>query len=313
VDHKKPEHGNRGWPSAGFLARWLVGAVVVALLIFAAWLSETYNRLRSFEIQRATGLAAWPALAKVATITQESLSPAGQMIAQTASLTIVIQDFDPARTAVQHVVSEHQGFIAQLSVEGRAGDARVLTVALQVPAERLDAALADLKKLGHVEQESSANEDVSDQHVDLSARLRNARTTEQRLLDLLRQRTGKLEDVLEVEREVARIRLEVEQMERKAANLEHRIRYAAVQLQLREQHREQLAREPFSTRTELWNAFAGGYRNLIEGALGFVMFLLRYGPSLLFWTLILFWPTRFAWRRWRAARATGLGSSVGEL
>lgn len=221
------------------------------------------------------------------------------MIVQTASLTIVAQGFDEARAAIERIASQNQGYIVQLTVGGETGAARQLKATLRVPAEHLEAALAELRKLGHIEQESRSNEDVSKQYVDLQARLKNARATEQRVLDLLRQRTGKLEDVLEAERELARIREEIEVKERQRANLEHQVRYATVQVQIREQYREQLGASPFSMGTQLWNAFAAGYRNLVGGAFGVLLFLLQYGPSVVFWSVLLVLPTYLGWRRWR--------------
>jgi hypothetical protein len=56
-------------------------------------------------------------------------------------------------------------------------------------------------------------EDVSEEFVDLTARAANGRRLEERLVDLLRTRTGKLQDVLTVERELARVREEIERID----------------------------------------------------------------------------------------------------
>ena len=52
--------------------------------------------------------------------------------------------------------------------------------------------------------------------------------------------------------------------------------------------------------TRLRNSLVNGYHNAVEGVIGLVAFLLQYGPSLLFWS-VLYYPARLAWRRWRAA------------
>ena len=56
-------------------------------------------------------------------------------------------------------------------------------------------------------------EDVGEEFVDVSARMENARRLEQRLVTLLASRTGKLSDVLAVERELARVREDIERYE----------------------------------------------------------------------------------------------------
>ena len=71
---------------------------------------------------------------------------------------------------------------------------------------QLEAALAELKKLGRVEDEAQGGEEVTQQYVDLQARLANGKHTEQRLSEILRTRTGKLQDVLKDELEIDRVR-----------------------------------------------------------------------------------------------------------
>ena len=124
----------------------------------------------------------------------------GPMIVRTASLVLVAKDFPATRAALERIVVTYGGYLANLTTSSPSGEAQGLTAAVRVPAAKLDAALAELKKLGRVEQESQSGEEVTQQYVDLVARLKNARATEQRLVQVLQQRTGKVRDVLEVER-----------------------------------------------------------------------------------------------------------------
>ncbi len=139
----------------------------------------------------------------------------GPMIIRTAQLSLITKEFDSARSALETILKRHRGYVGDLKVAGSAGSGRTITTTLRVPADQLDTSLAELKTLGRVESESQSGQDVTSQYIDLQARLGNARNTEQRLTDLLRQRTGKLSDVLEVEQEVDRVRGEIEQMREK--------------------------------------------------------------------------------------------------
>ena len=223
----------------------------------------------------------------------------GPMIVRSAHLTLVTKDFDSSRSAVERIVREHQGYVAQLNVIGATGSARYLTATLRVPSAQLRAALAQLKQLGKVMQESQSGEEFTQQYVDLNARLSNARTTERRLAEILRNRTGKVTDVLEVEREIARVRGQIERMDAERKNLENRVGYATVEIQLQEEYKAEIEMAPPSTGNRLWNATVEGYRGVAESALGLALALLRYGPSLLFWAVLLFWPARFIWKRLR--------------
>lgn len=221
------------------------------------------------------------------------------MIARGAQLSLTTKDFAKTRQALEEILKRHKGYIGQLNVNGPSGAGRTLDATLRVPATELDAALAELKKLGHVEQESQSGEEVTRQYVDLEARLTNARNAEQRLTALLRERNGKMQDVLSVEKEITRVRGEIESMEAERKNLGARVEFAMVHVTISEEYKAQLQIGPDSGWTRLGNAAVEGYRNMVEGVLGAAQFLLSVGPSLMLWTVLLFWPARAAWRRLR--------------
>jgi hypothetical protein len=228
----------------------------------------------------------------------------GPMIVQTASLTILATNYDEARAAIEKLAAAHGGYVEKLDAKAQTGNARHLTAALRIPTKQLEEFLVDVRKLGHVEEETRSNEEVSDQYVDLQARLKSARATEQRLIELLGTRTGKLQDVLEAERELARIRGEIESMQGQSTILVHRVNYATVQVDLNEEYRQVLGSGTISTGTKIRNAMVEGFTNLRDGAVGLLVFVFAVGPSLLFWLAILLVPGWFAWKRFRArARA----------
>jgi hypothetical protein len=223
----------------------------------------------------------------------------GPMIVQTASLNILATNYDEASAAIEKLAAAHGGYVEKLDAKAQTGNARELSAALRIPTKQLDGFLADVRKLGHVEEETRSNEEVSDQYVDLQARLKSARATEQRLIELLGTRTGKLQDVLEAERELARIRGEIEGMQGQSAILVHRVNYATVQVELSEEYRQILGSGTVSTGTKIRNAAVEGFTNLEEGAVAVVVFVFAVGPSLLFWLAILLVPGWFAWKRFR--------------
>ncbi len=231
------------------------------------------------------------------------------MIARTAELKLVVVKFDEARQGMDRVLAEHKGYVAHLSASAESDSARVLTASLRVPADQLDACIAELKKLGRVTQELQAGEEVTRQHQDLTARLKNSRNTEVRLNDVLRQRDGKITDVLDVEKESARVRGEIEQMEAERQILEHRVDFATIDLRLTEEYKAQLNLPAPSVATQLRNATINGFRSASESVLGIVLFFAESGPTLLLWLVILFVPARLLWRRYQRAHA--LSSSLG--
>jgi hypothetical protein len=180
---------------------------------------------------------------------------------------------------------------------------RTLQASLRIPASQLVAALTELKALGRVEAETHNGEEVTQQHVDLVARLKNSRDTEQRLQAILLQRTGKISDVLSVEQEIARVRGEIEQMEAEQQTLEHRVNFATIDLKLAEEYKAQLNSPALPVASQVRNASVNGFRNAFESLLALILFFAEAAPTLLLWLTFLSVPAWFFWRRYRRSLA----------
>ena len=222
------------------------------------------------------------------------------MIARTAGLTLVAKDFDKTRASMEEILKRHGGYIGELNVSAPADAGRTLTATLRIPAPQLEAALAELKQLGQVENESQGGEEVTAQYVDLAARLANAQHTEKRLTEILSSRTGKLQDVLKVELEIDRVRGEIEQMQAEKKELTKRVAFATLNATVKEEYKAKLQGAPPSTGSRFRNAAVDGYNTVVEGLIDVGLFLLSSGPSLLIWAAILFFPVRWLWRKLRA-------------
>jgi hypothetical protein len=230
------------------------------------------------------------------TFSAERASPA-PMLAKTSQLVLITREFDKSRGALEDILKRHRGYFGQLDVAAPVSGPRTLTATLRVPSDQLDPTTAEIKKLGQVESESQSGEEVTQQYVDLDARLTNARNTEQRLTTLLHDRTGKMSDVLSVEQEIDRVRGSIEQMEAQKKTLVNRVDFATLNVTLREASQAQFS--PHSTWTRFRDAASEGYESLVDGVVAVAVFLLAYGPSLFLWGGISLLIARFAWRRWR--------------
>jgi hypothetical protein len=121
---------------------------------------------------------------------------------------------------------------------------------------------------------------------------------EQRLSAVLKQ-AGKMQDVLAVEKEITRVRGEIETMDAERKAISKRVEFATINVKITEEYKAQL-QAPDSIGTRLSNAAVAGYRHVADGAIGVAEFGLEYGVSIAIWIALLFWPARWAWRRYRA-------------
>jgi hypothetical protein len=234
-------------------------------------------------------------------------APSAPMIARTISLFLVAKDFASSRAALESILARHHGYAASLTASTQQNAARSLQASLRIPAAELNAAVTELKSLGRVENENQTGEEVTQQHADLVARLKNSRETEQRLQAILLQRTGKISDVLAVEQEIALVRGEIEQMEAEQKGLEHRVAFATVDLNLAEEYKAQISSPSPAVSTRIHNAGVRGYKDAVEDLLGMVLLFAEYGPTLLIWLTFLVpaaWLVRRRWHRISAARSS---------
>jgi hypothetical protein len=142
-----------------------------------------------------------------------AFDPASRLIVRTGQASIEVDSLESSMAELRRVVQRVGGFVADASVQSGRNQLRSATLELKVPASRFDELTQGLEPLGRLQFVNVGAEDVSEEFVDLTARVANGRRLEDRLVELLRTRTGKLQDVLSVERELARVREEIERME----------------------------------------------------------------------------------------------------
>jgi anti-sigma factor RsiW len=254
-------------PTAGGSAGGVVGGVVGGL-------------------SGAEATSAPPArFAAVPQATESVAAPRTPAIIRTATLRLIAKDFSEVRESVEGLITRANGFIDKMTVTGEASSQRQLIARLRVPGDRLADALSRLRQLGAVVEDTQGSDDVTDQIVDLDARITNARATEKRLSEILQNRTGRLSDVLEVERELARVRLDIERLDAEKTNLARRVSYATIDLTIVEERKT--AESPLTLGTRIRLAALDGIENVQDTLLGLLLFALRAGPSLLLWTVLL--------------------------
>lgn len=164
----------------------------------------------------------------------QAAADAVAMVIRTANASLEVRAVDSAMVRLRTLAQSLGGFVANESVSGGKEQPRTAMLELKIPAPRFDQAIAGLTPLGRVEHVSVNTEDVGEEYVDIQARIANARRLETRLIDLLRTHTGRLQDLLAVERELARIREEIERFEGRARFLRTRVSMSTLSVHLHE-------------------------------------------------------------------------------
>jgi hypothetical protein len=135
------------------------------------------------------------------------------MIIRTGQASLEVDSLEVAVAMVRQLAERVGGYVANSQMQLGASQFRTAMLEIKVPAARFDELAGGLAPIGRVEYVNVSAQDVGEEFTDITARVANGHRLEARLIDLLATRTGKLSDVLEIERELARVREEIERME----------------------------------------------------------------------------------------------------
>lgn len=162
--------------------------------------------------------------------------PGALLLIKTADLTVEVSDIDQGFEEIYKIAAAEKAIVTKtgrsVTEEGVASG----TVQLKVLPERFDETMAALRKVGRLVNESSSSEDVTARYVDLKARLENAEAARQRYLDILATKSGSVEDILAVEREIERVTENVERLKGEMRLLETQIGLSTINVALEEPH-----------------------------------------------------------------------------
>lgn len=159
---------------------------------------------------------------------------APSMIIRTGQAFIEVDKVDPAILKLRQLTAQVGGFITNSSISGGHDQIRQATLEIKIPAGKYDEAVSSLSTVGKVETVNTSAQDVGEEFVDVTARVNNARRLEDRLITLLSNRTGKLDEVLRVERELARVREEIERYEGRLRFLNARVSLSTLTITVHE-------------------------------------------------------------------------------
>ncbi|HUN80120.1 MAG TPA: DUF4349 domain-containing protein, partial [Phycisphaerae bacterium] len=145
-------------------------------------------------------------------------NPGPRVIVYTANFCCVVKDVDVAVTTMQKVAEELGGYLVEL---------RETSVTIRVPSPRFRDATDRVERLGQVSRRDIRADDVTDEYVDLDARLKNAKAMRERL-QALRSKADDIKAALEVEKEIARVSEEIERLQGKIELLKNRIAFSTI-------------------------------------------------------------------------------------
>jgi hypothetical protein len=168
-----------------------------------------------------------------------------------ATVELEIVRFDDAVQKITVLANEERGYVATTNSEKQANGKLRGQVMVKVLPENLDRFLQKVRSLGELKNQTLGTEDVTKAYFDTDARLKNAHVMEQRLIDMLKTKTGKVSDLLQVEKELGRVREEIEKMQGELKYWDSQVQFATVTISLSEKDMEEPAAFLLKERAQL--------------------------------------------------------------
>jgi hypothetical protein len=225
-----------------------------------------------------------------------------------AELSVEVRSPSDAQAKVSSIVEREGGFVASAAHEDAEGRTADVTLVLRVPAERFQAVLAEIRRLGDGKRaERIDSEDVTEETVDLEARLRSQTRLEEQLLELLKTATT-VEAALKVHTELANVRTEIERITGRKLLLEREVTLSTIRLTLNAPPTESVS---FS---RIGKSFSAAYSDAILVAGGIVVAAIRLTGVLVPVALMFGLPVAvlvFAVRRRSRRRASEASATAG--
>jgi hypothetical protein len=217
-------------------------------------------------------------------------------IIYTVSLELAVTQFDGVQEQVERLVREQPGaYVSEATLSGVKGSHRTGQWTIRVPQEKYDTFTAALRTLGEVTSENKKSDEVTEEFYDLSARIKNKKETEKRLLKIQEALTGELDQVLAAEREVARVREEIERLEGQLNRLDNLTSLTTIKLSVAEIVTYQ-GEQPLAFTGRVSGAWSDSLMGLRQFGEGLAIFLVALAPWLPIWILVGF-GIRFFYRR----------------
>ncbi len=177
-----------------------------------------------------------------------STVPVQPLVIKTKTMRVEVKDVQPAVEQIRALAAKHGGSISNLQIATdtdepvyrpqTAESGGLLTplrgwVTVRVPVTAFNAFVTDVTRIGTIKSQSESAEDVTQQHVDLKARLENLRAEEKRLREFFAAAKN-VDEMLAIERELSRVRGEIESLDAQVKYLEQQAAMATVTIELEE-------------------------------------------------------------------------------
>lgn len=231
--------------------------------------------------------------------TQNEPAATERKIIRNADLQLEADAPPEVQQKIAQIVESKGGFVIEStqSSSNTATTRDAVTMTVRVPAAKFEESLGEIRQTAsRVIVETVKGEDVTEEFIDIEARLKSQKALEAQFLEIMKQAKS-VEDALDVQRQLADVRGEIEKVEGRKKFLENQASLSTIKIRLQTPAVFSANSEGFFYR--LRQSVSGGFDFAVSFILALVSFVIGALPFVLLIVLPLLLVIRYLWRKWR--------------
>jgi len=287
----------------------VAGVVILAVLLAMAWLTalsyqDNYSapQTESYDYDSAMGGVS-NAVAPQAYSTKSGAVQSGELterkVVKSGSVSILVKNAEEAAKKIGETAEKMGGLVQSSDIYESSDDVKAGNITIRVPSSRFSEAMASIKSFAiKVDREIVGSQDITEQFIDLEARLKNAKAEEAQLVNLM-NRAGKVEDILQVSNRLSYVRDIIERLQGQIKYLSEQVDLSTIAVSLTAESEVEILGihwTPLLVLKQAVKDLLEGFADYVDAMIGLILFL----PVLVLWLATIAVILILAWKilRW---------------
>lgn len=212
--------------------------------------------------------------------------PVETKIIKNANLRYASEDISKSFTTIQKAVSKYQATISN-DASGKEYEETYRNLTIRIPNQYFDSFISDISQgIQHFDTKEISQQDVTEEYVDVESRMHAKKKLEERYLQLL-QKANKVSEMLEIEKQLAEIREEIEAKEGQLRYLQNRVTLSTIHIEIYTATPSESG-ATVSYGGKIWNSIQSGFNEMSN----FLLSLISIWPLIVIFVGSFFWYRR---------------------
>ncbi len=227
------------------------------------------------------------------TTTTENANTSNRKLIKTVNLTVETLEFDKLVKNLEDTVVGYGGYIENMdgnygSIYGSYSPLKQADLTVRIPSGKLDAFVNGVDKEANITNKSTSVEDVTLNYVDMESHKKMLVEQQNRLMELL-ENAETIEDIIAIESRLSDVKYQIESMESQLRTYDNKIDYSTVYISVREvEEYKEIENHNKSVAERIADGFKKNLKNVWEGIVDFIVWLISSLPVIIIWLVVLF-------------------------